>query len=198
VWDTSGVLPAIRSQSWFVLTRKSFLLRGFLLFLLHFGITSALGEETIWLSWNTPDPSEGVIAYQVYYGTSSHNYTSSDISYYPNGDLIPGLILGQTYYFAVAAVNTNGTVSALSQEISYTVPVLPPPVIQYTVDRDENGNPLILEMTANWSLTADWELDYSFDLQNWYMWQAGTGTACGANADFSLFGSQAYYRVILY
>jgi len=119
VWNTCSVLPAIRSQSWSVLTRRSFLLRGVLLFLLHFGIAGAWGEETVWLSWDSPDPSEGIISYQVYYstnysGTNSSNYAYSDTSYLSNGDLISGLVLGQTYYFAVAEVNTNGTVSALS------------------------------------------------------------------------------------
>jgi len=167
-------------------------------FLLHLGIAGAWGEETVWLSWDTADPSEGVIAYQVYYGTTSSNYTFSDTSYYPNGDLIPGLILGQTYYFVVAAVNTNGQVSALSQEISYTVPVPPQPVIQYTIDYDYNGNPQLLLMNSSWDITADWEFNYSTDLQNWYTWQAGNGTACGVNSDFSSFGSQVYFQVVLY
>jgi hypothetical protein len=203
VWDTSGVLPAIRFQSWFVLTRRSFLLRGFLLFLLHFGIMGAFGEETVWLSWNVPDPSEGVMASQVfystnYYGTNSSDYTYSDTSYIPNGDLISGLVLGQTYYFAVAAVNTNGTVSALSQPLAYTVPIPSSFAMQYQVDRDYSGNPTILELSSSWDIPADWELQFSTDLQNWYSWQAGHGTAGGGNPDFSSWGDHVFFQIVLY
>ncbi len=189
--------PAIRFQTWFVPTRKSFLLRGFLVLLLHFGIAGALGEETVWLSWDSADASEGIVSYQVYYGTNSGNYIYSDTSFYPNGDLIPGLVLGQTYYFAVASVNTNGLVSSLSQEISYTVPIPPPFAIQYQIDRDYNGNPTFLEMTANWGEPADWYLEYSYDLQTWYPWQSGYGTGGQGVAGFN-WGSQVYFQMVLY
>jgi chitodextrinase len=40
---------------------------------------------------------------------------------------VSGLIAGTTYYFAVAAYDTNGLESALSAEIHYVVPTTPPP-----------------------------------------------------------------------
>ena len=191
-----NVLPAIRSQKWLAPVCRSFILRACVLFLLQLGAASAFSEEIVWLSWDSPDPSQGIIAYQVYWGTST-NYTDSDTSYYSNGDLISGLVFGQTYYFAVAAVNTNGTVSALSPPLVYTVPIPPPVVIQYYVDKDYNGNPTILEMNAAWTQPSDWVLNYSYDMQTWYPWQGGHGVAGAGNPTFD-WGGQVFFNFVLY
>ena len=193
------MLPAIRSQKWFVLVRRSFLLRAFLLCLLHLGAAGARGETVAWLSWDVPDPSQGIISYQIYWGTSSHNYDNSETSYYINGDIIDGLQVGQTYYFAVAAVNTNGQVSALSQELVYTVPQPPLVKIQSKVIPDANGNPLFFDVSGSWSGTYDWELDYSFDLQNWNTWQGGKWNSFDCDATFGgVWGDQVFFRLKLY
>ena len=60
--------------------------------------------------------------YDIQYGTASGNYTQAvsvsnpGIATYVVTDLTPG-----TYYFTVAAVNSDGTESPLSSEVSATV-----------------------------------------------------------------------------
>jgi len=60
--------------------------------------------------------------YDIHYGTTSGNYTQSvsvsnaGLATYVVTNLTPG-----TYYFTVAAVNSDGTESPLSSEVSATV-----------------------------------------------------------------------------
>ena len=69
-----------------------------------------------------PSPNPDVIAYRLYFGTQSGFYDNS-ITYSDVSDVIlPGLAGGQTYYFAVSAINANGEESELSNEAWYSVP----------------------------------------------------------------------------
>jgi hypothetical protein len=73
------------------------------------------------LSW-TASTSSTVTGYNLYYGTSSGNY-----SYYVKAGnvtsyTLTGLSEGATYYFAVAGYNGSGNQSGYSNEVGYTVP----------------------------------------------------------------------------
>ena len=84
------------------------------------------GNVTI--NWTPPSenvdgtPLTNLAGYDIHYGTASHNYTQTitlsnpGITRYVVANLAPG-----TYYFAVAAVNSVGTESPLSSEVSATV-----------------------------------------------------------------------------
>jgi predicted phage tail protein len=67
-------------------------------------------------------PLTDLTGYDIHYGSSSGNYTQTvsvsngGIATYVVDNLTPG-----TYYFSVAAVNTAGTESPLSSEVSATV-----------------------------------------------------------------------------
>jgi hypothetical protein len=80
-----------------------------------------LGSQSVELTWNA-SPSLDIMSYKIYYGTQSGVYrdfvTVADIS----DVAVPGLQDGQTYYFAVSAVDGEGYESALSPEAVYTVP----------------------------------------------------------------------------
>jgi hypothetical protein len=72
---------------------------------------------------NTNDtPLTNLAGYNIHYGTSSGNLTQKisisnpGIATYVVSDLAPG-----KYYFAVAAVNSSGTESPLSAQVSATV-----------------------------------------------------------------------------
>lgn len=79
-------------------------------------------DESVELSWD-PSPNDNVVAYNVYYGTTSRVYTNS-IRFSDLDDVvIDGLEAGVTYYFAVTAVNAFGLESPFSNEAYYTVPV---------------------------------------------------------------------------
>lgn len=76
------------------------------------------------LAWNPPIDWY-VEGYNVYYGTSSGNYTNTlDVgtnSYTTVGGLAPGT----TYFFTVAAYDNDGVESSDSSEISLTTPFAP-------------------------------------------------------------------------
>jgi hypothetical protein len=84
--------------------------------------------SNVTLNWTPPTqntdgtPLTNLAGYDIHYGTSSRNYTRSitvnnpGIATYVVSNLSPG-----TYYFSVAALNTDGTESPLSAEVSTTV-----------------------------------------------------------------------------
>lgn len=97
-------------------------------FFLACGVLSLLCRPaecgSVMLAWNPP-PGWNVGGYNVYYGTSSGNYTNTlDVgtNWYVTVD---GLAAGTTYFFAVAAYDDDGLESPDSGEISLTTPFAP-------------------------------------------------------------------------
>jgi hypothetical protein len=88
--------------------------------------TASSGVAT--LDWTPPtentdgSPLTDLAGYDIHYGTSSGDYTQSvavsnpGLATYVVDNLTPG-----TYYFSVAAVNSEGTESPLSSEVKVTV-----------------------------------------------------------------------------
>jgi hypothetical protein len=88
--------------------------------------TATIGNVT--LNWQPPTqntdgtPLTNLAGYDIHYGTASGKYTQTvtidnpGIATYVVGNLSPG-----TYYFSVTAVNSQGTESPLSSEVSTTV-----------------------------------------------------------------------------
>ena len=86
-------------------------------------LTANGATSKVTLAW---DPSPGTIAgYRVYQGIAPLNYTAVANTKTASATM-SNLVIGVTYYFAVSAYDSAGLESALSSEISYTVP--PPPV----------------------------------------------------------------------
>jgi hypothetical protein len=82
------------------------------------GLSVSAGTAT-----NSATASWGAVAnvsgYELYWGVASHSYTSSNTYSQPPAT-ISGLATNQTYYFAVAALGTNGLESAFSSEASFS------------------------------------------------------------------------------
>jgi hypothetical protein len=85
--------------------------------------TARAGSVT--LAWR-PSPSYGVVAYKIYYGTSSGSYEASLLVPSPPIAQIKGLVEGVTYYFVASAVNATGSESPVSNEAQFTVPTSQP------------------------------------------------------------------------
>ena len=80
------------------------------------------------INWTPPTentdgtPLTDLAGYDIHYGTASGDYTQSvnvsnaGLATYVVDNLTPG-----TYYFSVSAVNTSGTESPLSSEVTATV-----------------------------------------------------------------------------
>jgi hypothetical protein len=87
----------------------------------------ATGSAT--LIWSAPtqnsdgSPLTDLAGYKVYWGTSSHNYSSTATLNNPGlaTYVVDGLASSNTYYFAITAVNSTGTESSPSNEASKTI-----------------------------------------------------------------------------
>jgi hypothetical protein len=117
------------------LSRPTAILGGF------FGLimlgASAYAQSSVTLAWD-PDPDNSVAGYRLYEGVLSRTYTNVIDTGNATIATVSNLVWGTTYYFAVTAYDTNGQESALSDEISFTVP-LPtntPPTIALTSPTD--------------------------------------------------------------
>jgi hypothetical protein len=77
------------------------------------------------LTWSASS-SPGVTGYRVYYGTSSGNYLQLPGSGISVGSVttytLSGLTQGQTYFFAVTAVDSSANESGFSNEASKLIP----------------------------------------------------------------------------
>lgn len=79
------------------------------------------GVQNVTLAWD-PSTDPGVTGYKLYYGSAPGAYTATnDVGSVTNA-VVPSLIEGFTYYFAVTAYNSSGLESAFSNELVYTVP----------------------------------------------------------------------------
>jgi hypothetical protein len=77
----------------------------------------ALGEMVTVL-WD-PNPEPDIAGYKVFYGTSSGNYTDCiTVNSTQTSCEVTGLQGGNTYYFAVKAVDASGQESEFSSEVS--------------------------------------------------------------------------------
>jgi hypothetical protein len=90
--------------------------------------TATTNNDAVTLNWTPPTenvdgtPLTNLAGYNIHYGTASGDYTqtisvsNAGIATYVVDDLTPG-----KYYFAVGAVNSQGTESPVSSEVSATV-----------------------------------------------------------------------------
>lgn len=107
--------------------KKIFIPKSFFAFLFlsvlffNFGQVGHCAQVT--LAWD-PNSESNVAGYKIYYGKSSKNYQKSiDVGKVTTYTL-DGLI-GQTYYIAATAYNTEGLESDFSNEVVCSVRILP-------------------------------------------------------------------------
>jgi fibronectin type 3 domain-containing protein len=155
------------------------------------------------LSWSTVS-NEGVVGYNVYYGTESGNYTQSQSYGNINNTVVQGLEGGQTYYFAVYPVDAYGNQGPSSNEASVVTPNPPAMRLQTKTYYDSNGLPLTMEITSPSAVYGNWEMDSSADLQNWTPYTYGYGNGIGDGYDVDVYVSidlaqpGKFFRVINY
>lgn len=73
------------------------------------------------LAWN-PSTDSSVVGYNLYYGTSSGDYTSKITVGNVTTATVSNLVAGTTYYFSATAYNANGVESNFSNETKFIVP----------------------------------------------------------------------------
>lgn len=76
------------------------------------------GSYHVSLAWDAHiDPA--VTGYRVHYGAVSGNYTSSIVVENGTTITIPGLASGIVYHFAITAINSSGSESGFSNQVSF-------------------------------------------------------------------------------
>jgi hypothetical protein len=113
------------------------------------GTAATVEGAAVTLAWN-PNPEPDVEGYIVSYGTSSGQYTTSVPVGNTTSHTITNLFTGQTYYFALQAVNASGP-SSYSTEVSTTL-ASPLSVVNLTADRP---SPQPVGTTITFSATAN-------------------------------------------
>jgi hypothetical protein len=96
------------------------LLMAFMLFATSIDLPADPADVT--LAWD-PNVAPGLAGYNVYYGTASRAYSERiSVSSTATSATVTNLQAGQTYYFAVTAINFAGLESGYSAEVFYTTP----------------------------------------------------------------------------
>lgn len=104
-----------------------------------------LAGATISLAWD-PSSDATVAGYKIYYGTTSHGYTTAvDVGNVLNAN-ITGLINNTTYYFAATTYTSSGVESDFSNEATFLAQsVTTPPPVYLPPTLDALGNIVINE-----------------------------------------------------
>ena len=120
--------------------------------------------RSIILEWNASISSD-VAGYNVYYGTSSGNYSYKINVGNVTSLTVSNLACGVTYYFAATAYDANGNESAYSSEVTFV-----PPGILTVTPCTETSSSATLHFPVE---PGHWyEVQATTDLQNWStIWQ---------------------------
>lgn len=120
-WSTVGS----KARAGSAVSTTWFLLGVFLVTLGQTGVARAglLPDlVSVALRWD-PSPSPGVAAYRIYYGPASRVYLNHIETGPSTSGLIPNLLSGVGFFFAVTAVSTNGLESDFSNEVGLAIPL---------------------------------------------------------------------------
>ena len=160
------------------------------------GSASAQTGLNATVNWDLSDNPD-VIGYNVYYGTSSRNYSQAIFTdEYTTSLTISGLAVSKTYFVAVTSVDSFGNESDFSTEAYFMTPSPPKLISQLTTD--DYGYTYMQVSTPN-VINGHWELDYSTDLVNWNIFDAGDYSAVNdVMGTFYDSFPQMFFRVAVY
>jgi hypothetical protein len=146
------------------------------------------------LEWS-PSSDTNVTGYNIYYGTSSGDYSNEVAIGNTLTTTISNLTCGATYYFAATAVDSAGDESDFSNESTFIVPGI------LTLSAGANpGDPMLINFPV---APGHWyEVQASIDLQSWItIWQTDVESS-NIMAQFSDPGAGAFpsrfYRLVLH
>jgi hypothetical protein len=148
---------------------------------------------SVTLDWNA-STSPSVAGYNVYFGTTSGNYTSKVDVGSATSITVSNLTAGLTYYFAATAYDVNGDESGFSSEISYTVPG----GLRMTLAAATPGAAPVIQFPV---VAGSWyEVQASTDLKRWAsVAQTGVATASMVMQFTDPYASQypsRFYRLV--
>jgi hypothetical protein len=169
--------------------KKVLFLLTFLLLMLQI---PAKADSSVTLVW-APSSDPNASGYNVYFGTTSHNYTSMVTVGNTTSATIPGLTPGTTYYFAITTYDMSGNESVFSSEVSYLVPTIIPTTTTMTSVADFGGQ---FGFVVNGVPGTQYVVQASTNLTDWIAIQ--TNTAPFAFADTNTAGfAQRFFRLAI-
>lgn len=111
--------------------------------------TFSSGGPAVELAWS-PNTETNLTGYRLYWGTNSGRYTTNrPLPLLPTSVTASNPLPGQTFYFALTALNNLGQESDFSSEASYSIPL--PPIT--------NAPPLTLTWKTGSSPVISWAYD---------------------------------------
>ncbi len=168
----------------------------YFLFLLIISLVNVekAGARSITLEWN-PSASPAVVGYNVYYGTSSGNYSYKVNVGNTTSITVSNLACGVTYYFVATSYDAGNNESAYSSEITFV-----PPGILTMTPASSTGDPATLRFPVE---PGHWyEIQATTDFQNWTsIWQtdvAATNMWMQFTDPASPSYASRFYRLVLH
>ena len=147
-------------------------------------------SANVTLAWN-PSSDPLVAGFNLYYGGVSGIYTNKTAAGAATSLTISNLIPGTTYYFAATTYSAAGAESAVSSEVSYTVP------------SSSSGVQLTVTTAKQFILTVTGPVGQSYDIQatqDFIAWTVIGTVTVGSNGSFTFTDtnaagfSQRFYR----
>lgn len=140
------------------------------------------------LEWD-PSQDPDVVAYQLYYGSDSGQYTNGVFAGPITTATIDNLAAGVTYYFTVTSLNSSGLESDFAPELSHTMPApssIPAPscfIVLSNMDQIYDGTPktvsaITLPGDFGYVLTYDGAPDPPVDAGSYWVAAISTDPTC--------------------
>ncbi|MBM3845950.1 MAG: fibronectin type III domain-containing protein, partial [Verrucomicrobia bacterium] len=141
-------------------THSSWLARAMAVLSACLACWMARAEEAT-IAWDPPSDAAGVVGYRLHFGTATRAYSISTNVGSATSFVVRNLSPGVRYYFAATSLNSAGTESLYSTEISYFVlerlpeiPALASAYVTQNVPSAEIPIELSPGMSNGWTLTA--------------------------------------------
>ena len=160
------------------------LMHLFILFVLLLLVTTRAFAGQATLAWN-PVTSPSLAGYIVYYGPAAGNYPSKIDVNNTTSSIVSNLVEGATYHFAVTAYDASHTESALSADVSATIPYSLP-IANFSASTTSGSAPLAMNF-----------LDASTGNISSYAWNFGDATTSTTKNPSHVYATAGVYTVSL-
>ena len=122
--------------------------------ILFLPVSALSADGSVNLRWSANKEAD-LASYNVYYGTVARSYVNP----IPVGNVtsykIDGLVEGQTYYFAVTALDTSGNESGFSAEVAAKATSSQPPTVAYQIVVSTQPDRSNADDLSNQTITGD-------------------------------------------
>lgn len=152
----------------------------------------ATPSASVILDWDkSADPT--VTGYNLYYGSSSRDYTNVAPAGAATTAAVSNLTAGATYYFAATTYNLAGLESDYSVEVSYNVPTNSPAILQANAASGQSRS-----LTISGAVGNNYQVQYCTNLATgatWYPLLTFTATNAVQTVIINPTQSVIFYRV---